>query len=201
MTWDPQTYPETIRAEIEHYDELQSRVVAATAGTSVGSILELGVGAGETAARLLAAHETARLTGVDSSPEMLAGAARVLPADRVTLVQADLDSPLPHGTFDLVVSALAVHHLEGDRKAALFERVAAALRAGGVFVLGDVVVPEDPADAVIENEPGYDFPSPLADQLAWLERAGFVPEVVWHRRDLAVVRAEVIARSSGQPST
>lgn len=189
MTWDPDTYPGTIRAEIEDYDELQERVVDATRGIAAQSILELGVGAGETAARVLAVHEGAHLTGVDSSPEMLAGAARILPADRVTFVEADLGDPLPPGPFDLVVSALAVHHLEGEHKAGLFERIAAALAPGGVLVLGDVVVPDDPADAVIENEPGYDFPSPVPDQLAWLARAGFEAEVVWTRRDLAVIRA------------
>ena len=196
MTWDPISYPDTIRAEIEDYDELQEQVVGATRGLAVSSILELGIGAGETAARLLALHDGARLTGIDSSPEMLAGAARVLPGDRVELVDADLAAPLPAGPFDLVVSALAVHHLEGERKADLFERVAAALNPGGAFVLGDVVVPDDPMDAVIENEPGYDFPSPLSDQLEWLRRAGFAAEVLWARRDLAVVRAMVVSQAS-----
>lgn len=195
MTWDPDTYPETIRAEIHDYDELQSEVVDATRGLRPTSILELGTGAGETAARLLQVHEGAHLTGVDSSTEMLAGAARLLPGDRVDLVEGDLAEPLPTGGFDLVVSALAVHHLEGEAKAALFERVAAALRPRGHFVLGDVVVPEDPADAVIKNEPGYDFPSPVADQLEWLERAGFDPTVTWVSGDLAVIRA---ARRSGR---
>jgi len=194
MTWDPDTYPGTIRAEIEDYDVLQSQVVDATRGVTATSILELGIGAGETAARLLQVHEGARLTGVDSSPEMLAGAARLLPSDRVAFVEADLAAPLPDGPFDLVVSALAVHHLEGERKMGLFERVAAALAPGGLFVLGDVVEPDDPADAVIENEPGYDFPSPLADQLEWLDRAGFVTDVVWRRRDLAVVHAQLSDR-------
>ncbi|HEX2295365.1 MAG TPA: class I SAM-dependent methyltransferase [Actinomycetota bacterium] len=189
MTWDPETYPTTIRAEIAGYDELQTRVADATRGRAVRTILELGTGAGETASRLLALHADARLVGVDSSAEMLAGAARVLPAARVSLVEADLADPLPDGTFDLVASALAVHHLEGRRKAELFRRVAAALVPGGRFVLGDVVEPGDPRDAVIENEPGYDFPSPLPDQLEWLREAGLDPEVVWEQRDLAVVRA------------
>lgn len=194
MTWDPDTYPDTIRAEIGDYDELQVQVTAATRARRATSILELGIGAGETAARVLAVHEGAHLTGVDSSPEMLAGAARALPGDRVTFVEADLADPLPPGPFDLVVSALAVHHLEGERKAELFERVAASLEPGGLFVLGDVVVPDDPADATIENEPGYDFPSPVGDQLGWLRRAGFDAEVFWSRRDLAVMRAELRPR-------
>lgn len=189
MTWDPHTYPDTIRVEVHDYDELQSQVAEATRGLHASSILDLGVGAGETAARVLALHEGARLTGIDSSPEMLGGAARVLPPDRVTLVRGDLAGPLPPGPYDLVVSALAVHHLEGEGKAALFRRVAAALAPGGCFVMGDVVEPVDPAEALIENEPGYDFPSPLSDQLEWLRRAGLAPSVLWTRGDLAVVRA------------
>jgi SAM-dependent methyltransferase len=52
------------------------------------------------------------------------------------------------GNFDLVVSASAVHHLDGAGKADLFARIAARLRSGARFVLGDVVVPDDPADVV-----------------------------------------------------
>lgn len=187
MTWDPRTYPATIRAEIHDYDELQDRVAGATRDVAARAILDLGVGAGETARRLLALHTQARLTGIDSSAEMLAGARETLPPERVTLLRRDLRDPLPEDRFDVVASVLAIHHLEGDRKAGLFERVAAALAPGGVFALGDVVVPRDPADTVIENEPGYDFPSPLDDQLAWLRGAGLTPEVAWERRDLAVV--------------
>ena len=190
MTWDPATYPTTIRDEVHDYDELQSRIVDATRDARPRSVLDLGIGAGETAARLLALHPDALLTGVDSSPEMLAGAARALPSDRVTLERRDLADPLPGRAYDLVVSALAIHHLEGAGKAALFRRVAAVLGPGGRFVMGDVVVPEDASDALIENEPGYDFPSPLPEQLGWLRDAGLLPEVVWTSRDLAVVRAD-----------
>jgi tRNA (cmo5U34)-methyltransferase len=102
-----------------------------------------------------------------------------------------LEDPLPDGRFDLVVSALCVHHLAGAGKAELFERVAGALSAGGRFVLGDVVVPDDPADARTPLTPGYDHPSPLADQLDWLRVAGFEPRVTWSEADLAVVAADV----------
>jgi ribose 5-phosphate isomerase RpiB len=48
MTWDPSTYPATIRTEIHDYEELQSQVVRATVRVTALSILDLGVGAGET---------------------------------------------------------------------------------------------------------------------------------------------------------
>ena len=194
MTWDPETYPTTIRREIHDYDELQAQVVAATSQISAKNILDLGVGAGETAARVLQAHPDARLVGIDSSEEMLRGAARILPPSRVTLLRQDLSAPLPDQRFDLIVSALAIHHLEGRAKVALFEAVRTRLIAGGLFVMGDVVVPRDPADAVIENEPGYDFPSSVEDQLGWLTEVGFSAQVIWTRRDLAVLGAEASAR-------
>jgi hypothetical protein len=59
----------------------------------------------------------------------------------------------------------------------------------GLFVLADVVVPVDPALATTPLTPGYDRPSPLADQIRWLAEAGFEPRVVWEQGDLAVVAA------------
>ena len=112
------------------------------------------------------------------------------PAGAVELAVADLTDPLPAGPFDLVVSALAVHHLEGPDKAALFARVAAALRPGGRFVLGDVVIPVDPADAVTPLTGGHDRPSTAADQLRWLAEAGLDASAVWRERDLVVLRAD-----------
>jgi tRNA (cmo5U34)-methyltransferase len=100
-----------------------------------------------------------------------------------------LEDPLPAGPFDLVASALCVHHLDAAAKAGLFARVRSVLAPGGRFALADVVVPVDPADAVTSLTPGFDKPSPLADQLAWLNAAGFDAFARWTHRDLAVVEA------------
>ena len=189
VVWDPDAYATEIRTEIEGYDALQERVARATAYVKAATILELGTGSGETAARLLALHPQAKLVGVDSSAEMLAGAGQRLPEKPVTLVRQDLREALPEGRFDLIVSALAIHHLAGSEKAALFRSVAERLVPEGRFVMGDVVVPEDPADAVIDLEAGYDVPSTLDEQLRWLREAGLEPTVVWAERDLAIVCA------------
>ena len=101
-----------------------------------------------------------------------------------------LEDALPEGNFDLVVSALAVHHLDGAGKADLFARVTARLRPGGRFVLGDIVVPEDPADVVTPIDGVYDKPSTVDDQVRWLAAAGFNAEVVWARQDLCVIVAD-----------
>ena len=133
--WDPARYTAEIGEEIARYDKLQERVAAASAGIGARRILELGTGSGETALLLLERYPNARLVGVGSSAEMLAAAAEALPGDRVELRLGRLEDELPLGPFDLVASALAVHHLTGADKASLFRRVAAVLEPGGRFVL------------------------------------------------------------------
>ena len=178
-----------MRSEVPLYGRLQDEIARAAAGGEVRAVLDLGTGTGETARRVLAAHPEARLVGLDASPAMLAEAARAFEGRSVELRVGRLEDLLPGGPFDLVVSALAVHHLPGAAKGGLFERVAAALRPGGRFVLGDVVVPADPADATTPIEPGHDHPSPIGDQLAWLAAAGFTADVAWTAGDLAVLSA------------
>jgi L-threonylcarbamoyladenylate synthase len=184
----PDTYEAEIRAEIPVYDELQRELSAAT-GAGARRILELGTGTGATAERLLERHREATLVGIDINPEMLDAARERLPGDRVELQVRRLQDELPAGPFDLVASALCIHHLDESEKAGLFERVRARLEPGGRFAYADVVVPEDPADATTQLTPGFDKPSPVADQLRWLAEAGLEPSVVWERGDLAVVAA------------
>ena len=101
-----------------------------------------------------------------------------------------LEDPLPEGEFDLMISALAVHHLTAEGKRDLFGRVAERLRIGGRFVLGDVVVPEHAGDAVTPLEPEVDIPDRLEAQITWLMAAGFHPSVAWVHKDLVVIAAD-----------
>jgi tRNA (cmo5U34)-methyltransferase len=183
VEWNPDSYLPEMFAEVPGYEELQDAVAAATDGFRVTSVLELGTGTGETALRVLARHPGARWTGIDASEAMLARARERLP--EANLRMSRLEDPLPEGPFDLVVSALAVHHLDGNRKRDLFTRVA---QLSDNFVLGDIVVPERPEDAVIEIDGVYDVPSSAAEQVDWLREAGLEPEVTLVRADLAVFR-------------
>jgi tRNA (cmo5U34)-methyltransferase len=182
MEWDPETYLAEMLDEIPGYLELQDAVVTAI-DMSPSTVLELGTGTGETATRILAAHPDARWTGIDSSEPMLNRAQERLPHADLRLQL--LEDPLPEGPFDLVVSVLAVHHLDAEAKRDLFHRIAAR---SDRFLLGDVVVPENPADAVIEIDGVYDVPSSAAEQEQWLEDAGFDVQITPVRADLAVFR-------------
>jgi len=188
---DPEFTPEhflaLMREEIPLYDELQDETTAATEGIEATRILELGFGTGETTRRLLALHSGAHLLGLDGSSRMLAA----IEIEGAEFRRAELTDPLPAGPFDLVVSCLTIHHLDAAQKQDLFARVAAISEW---FVFGGVVVPKDPAAAVVPLVPEYDYPDTVADQLAWLREAGFEAEVVWERDDLAVVRARRRAR-------
>ena len=181
----PEAYLELVRSEVPAYDRLQDVVARATSGVDARSILDLGVGTGVTAQRVLAEHPGARLVGIDESSDMLDHARRAFPA--ADLRAARLEDPLPHGPFDLVVSALSVHHLDGPGKADLFRRVASVVVPGGRVVVGDVVVPVDPADAVTPIDGEYDKPRSAADQLCWLREAGFRAHIAWAEADLAVL--------------
>jgi tRNA (cmo5U34)-methyltransferase len=184
--FDPSTYLENMRADIPVFDKLQEETARATESVAAQDILELGVGTGMTARRLLAVHPKAKLVGIDESEAMLAEA-DVAGDLRVSR----LEDPLPEGPFDLVVSCLAIHHLDADGKRDLFRRIAAVLKPGGRFVLADVVVPEREEDAVTPTTPGFDRPDALDPQLEWLREAGFAPQTTWTWKDLAVVRADL----------
>ncbi len=171
--WDPDTYLDWVRGEVKRYDELQDAAIAAIAGTPE-RVLELGIGTGETARKLLARFPDAAVTGLDSSTEM-AFRARELGID-VRL--ARMEDPLPDGPWDLVIAVLSVHHLRDPQKQELFRRVREQSRS---LVIGDVVAVPEPIAPV---NPEHDFPAPAADLAEWCDG-----EVVWDVDDLAVIRA------------
>ena len=184
----PEHYLRLMRESLPLYDRLQDELARAGSGTGVSRVLDLGAGTGETSRRCLDTHPSARVIAVDASPEMLELAAAVL-GDRAELRCARLEDPLPRGSFDLVVSALAVHHLDGPGKADLFARIWACLAPGGRFVIGDVIAPDAAVSRPTPLDPSVDKPDRLDDLLDWLAQAGLEPEVRWAEEDLAVVAA------------
>ena len=172
--WQPEGYLELIRSEVPRYDELQDAAVTAIPFPP-RTALELGIGTGETARRILAAHPQARITGLDSSPEMVFRARGLVGDVRL----ARMEDPLPDGPWDLVISVLSVHHLTDDQKRLLFRRVR---EQSSSLVLGDVVKAEV---QIAPLDGGYDFPDTAEELAEWCGG-----EVVWTADDLAVVAAD-----------
>jgi tRNA (cmo5U34)-methyltransferase len=184
----PTRYLALMRDAMPAYDRMQDEVARATEGVAAARVLDLGAGTGETARRVLTVHPGAHVVALDASAQMLELAGELL-GERVTPHLARLGEPLPPGPFDLVVSALAVHHLDGPGKAALFGDVAAVLAPGGRFVMADVIVPEAPVARPTPIDPAIDLPDRMPDLLACLRDAGLAPAVTWAEGDLAVVAA------------
>lgn len=174
--WSPETYLEMILGEVPRYEELQEAALDAIPFTP-DRVLELGFGTAETTRRLLDRFPETRITGLDSSPEMVFKA-RELGWEDLRLGR--IEDPLPDGPWDLVIAVLAIHHLDSGGKRDLFRRVREHSRA---LVIGDVVE-VTPEQRVTPIESGFDHPSPARDQAEWCGG-----EVAWEVDDLAVIRA------------
>jgi tRNA (cmo5U34)-methyltransferase len=174
----------------QRYDRAQQEIVRASMDLEVFRMLDLGVGTGETSRRCLDAHPAARAVCLDESQDKLDAAAAVLGA-RAEFRLGRFQDPLPEGPFQLIVSAFALHHVDGAVKTDLFPRVAERLSEGGRFVLADVVEPHTPVAEPTPLDRAHSVVIQTDELLDGLRLAGFRPEVRWAEHDLVVVAASV----------
>ncbi len=164
----------------------------------VERVLDLGCGDGRLIDLVLRARPDVReAIGLDLSPPMLERAGdRFADRPHVRLVAHDLRDPLPDlGTFDVVVSGFAIHHVSHERKQTLFDEIVAVLRPGGVGANLEVVACATPAlQAEFERRIGRpggdpeDVLAPVDEQLRWMRRAGLVEvDCGWRWRGFAVL--------------
>jgi tRNA (cmo5U34)-methyltransferase len=193
-------YDAEIRQQVPRYDEIQDTVINLLSLRPPRRVLDLGVGTGTTALRVLQALPEARVVGLDVSHEMLSRAEQRLREHgaRVELRTSDIAHPALEGEYDAIVSVLAVHHLWADQKRHLFSRLWEHLAPGGVMVVADAF--RHASDRLMEL---YDYPRPedpheaehdhldtTADQLTWLTAAGFASvDVAWKYEDVGVLVA------------
>ena len=139
------------------------------------SVLDLGIGTGNLAARL---PPCGRLVGVDVSERMLERASGKL-GPSVELVQADLLEVLAgpsdaaadsdaSGHLDVIVSTYAIHHLTAGEKETLIVAAAQRLAPGGRFVVGDLMVAGRAAVADVRARLAHpDVDDLFADEFPW----------------------------------
>ncbi len=130
--------------EREHQMELLSELVPEFQRPF--RVLELACGEGLLAETLLVRYPEATWLGLDGSPNMLRAARMRLEAfgERVQLRHFELQAHewrTPQTRFDVIVSSLAVHHLDGNQKAVLYRDLFAMLTDGGVLVIADLIRP------------------------------------------------------------
>jgi len=117
-----------------------------------GSILELGCGAGNHSAEMLAAGFTLRAT--DGSPEMAEIAARRLGHPVETMLFDQLDE---HDAFDGVWASACLLHVPRDELAGILGRIHRALKPAGLFYASFKVGEGDGRDSLGRY---YNYPSP-----------------------------------------
>jgi trans-aconitate 2-methyltransferase len=110
MSWDPAQYLRFSGERLRPAVDLLARIEA----EAPAAVVDLGCGTGNLAPLLLARWPAARLTGVDSSPEMLARARTENP--RAGFVQADIGTWRPPAPVDVLYSNAALHWIDGHER-------------------------------------------------------------------------------------
>jgi tRNA (cmo5U34)-methyltransferase len=161
------------------------------------TVLDLGAGTGLVTALIFNVFPEAIVSLLDISGEMLEKAKRRFEGnDNMQFHVMDYGTaPLP-GKYNLIVSAMSIHHLEDSGKKRLFQKIFGALIPGGTFIHAELArgatddteeiyqeqwrkhleqteLTEDELDIIYERM-AYDIPAPLDIQLDWMRSAGFL---------------------------
>ena len=198
-------YDSIIRQFLPGYEEMLEQVARAVAPSGPGRVLDLGAGTGALSEAVLRECGESVVERVDVDDEMLALARTRLQrfGERIRLRRQSFHDTLPR--CDAVVASLALHHVPDlDLKARLYGRSHEALAPSGVFVNGDITMPDDPAREAadyavwaahmvscgipeqrafrhFEEWSDEDTYFPLERELEAMTRAGFDAGCVWRR--------------------
>lgn len=174
-TSDETSYLDDMRSQVPNYDRLQAAAIEAIP-FEPQKVLELGIGTGQTCARLLERFPSAQITGLDRDPEMVFRAREQISDVKL----ARMEDPLPDGPWDLIISVLSIHRLSDDQKKILFRRVRQQSRA---LVIGDFVsLASGEGESVV---PGEAYPDTASELEEW--SGG---DVKWSCDDLVVIAAD-----------
>ncbi|MDP1884457.1 MAG: class I SAM-dependent methyltransferase [Candidatus Moranbacteria bacterium] len=185
-------YDQVVLKMLPFYSEMHADMTEQIAKEKTENlkILELGFGTGTLTYRIMNEYPNAEVLGVDNHEENIAKATEKLKDFlHFKSLKADFKSFETDELFDAVVSALSIHHLSDQEKQDYFKFIFEKLKAGGRFIIGDLVKSSDEEEwhkylVDTMGEEGEhrwqvhkgnreDKPSTLEDQLLWLKQAGF----------------------------
>ena len=197
----------------------RAAVWAAESDLREPAILDIGAGTGLLSAFMSRKFPHATFTLMDIAENMLDRAKeRFSGQDNFRYVVCDYSSADLSGPYDVICSALSIHHLETEDKRRLFCRIFSALKPGGLFVNADQADGETAyfRERYLEYWNGFLKDGPLNDtehaeilkrrntldkneklsvQLDWLRQCGFSDiDVVYKNRTFIVT----VARKAGE---
>lgn len=193
-----ENYTEDMTRCVPYYQKLlASFVTTLPAGFTPNRILDLGCGNGNVSAQLIASFPETTFDLLDASPQMIDLCRRRFEGYSIyyhTTFFNDFD--FPKNSYDMVVAGFSLHHCDAADKQALYKKIYAALKPGGVFGYTDLMIDrtqpdhetllEDWKQFVLQNYPNeekwkwlmehyaaYDQPESLETISSWLKEAGF----------------------------
>ena len=172
-------------------------------------VLDLGAGTGILSALILQAFPQANVLAFDIAEKMLKVCQTNLSAyqERLTLQQGNFAEDNFGNGYDLVVSGLAIHHLDSAGKQTLFKKLFQSMNSGGILLIRDIVTAATPRlteqyeqlwrqyikasgedDAAwFQNYLEEDIPSSVEEQTRWLSEAGFADTAChWRHLNFAI---------------
>ncbi|MVO99546.1 methyltransferase domain-containing protein [Paenibacillus sp. N10] len=139
-------YDQQRRKLIPCFDDFYDTAVSlADVSASSPHILDLGAGTGLFSSMLLRRYPKAKFTLIDLSPKMLEIAkSRFHESADVTYLVEDYTNFAAPGKFDLIISALSIHHLSDTGKRTIYRNAYANLKPGGILINADQVLGATP---------------------------------------------------------
>ncbi len=127
LAWKPGQYLKFAGSRTRAAEDLLARVPL----VSPSSVVDLGCGPGNSTELLVRRWPGARITGVDSSPEMLRAARMAMP--EIAWIEADAGAWEPEGKVDLLFANAVLHWLPDHE--ALLPRLMGAIAPGGAIAV------------------------------------------------------------------
>lgn len=207
-------YDSLIDRAIPVYPELLDHL-AAYLPERATKVLELGCGTGNYTSVLAKRYPSAHICIADGSHEMLeATRFRLNLGDRLETRHTRFEDLEADGSFDVVTSCIALHHVE--HKAPLFARLKSLVAPGGMLIFGDQMAGANERHSAINwgamasfwEQPGnlspaerqsltdhardHDFYESIGAHLKLVEAAGFLDvDCVWRKWMWGVVTGRV----------
>ena len=182
-------YDEHMRTTIEGASDFYAYTAALLPSEKGARVLDLGCGTGLELEEYFRLNPEADVTGIDLSEAMLNALKEKFPDRSVRLVLGSyFDVPFGENAFDAAVSVESLHHFPAEQKEQLYQKLHAALRDGGCFVLTDYFAESEALEEEyfrnlkqLKAEQGlpedgffhYDTPLTVGHEMQVLRQAGF----------------------------
>ena len=182
-------YDEHMRSNIEGASGFYAYTASLLPVSEGSRVLDLGCGTGLELEEYFTLNPSAEVTGIDLSDAMLNALKAKFPGKGLTLIRDSyFDVPLGEECYDAAVSVESLHHFPAEMKAALYNKLRAALKKHGIFILTDYFAESEELEKeyfrnleALKKEQGlsdgtfyhYDTPLLVDHEMDLLRKAGF----------------------------